>query len=527
MNTNIHSNSDDPLDLAIAGFRNRTILVFPNPVIAIPSVGPAPKSGDVAASRLSSRRRWLVAASGVCAAATLAIITISSWPKNTWAHVVTAVQHQAWVRLSITAPSNPAAEEPQVVCWFSPEQQIGAARHPGGTWFVELGDQKSQRYDAVEKTIYLTDASSYDEGEFADFAAVLQSFQNKSALVLPDSAGVKLVSQSHKPGKDGDKVWEDFIFEYEDSRRTPVHFRRIFRLMDGAKLPDRMTEEWIQEGKTVSKIMDMDYPLSGPTDIYALDVPRDAKVVDLSSKQDLKGLLKSYSASRKVAIGDYSALALHTVAKSDWKWVNTMYQVRHAASEYSSASSDLEVLMKLSMQIHNGEVKVPDMEADRLEWWKEQSSQMNFSDFEGSTRHQVFVPDQVGYPDIGLPTESARATLEPNPQIGPSQTVMVTVREAKTNQIKDRFWLDPERGFLCVRLEHHPDSGYLQSVKTEGEWIAVTDIDVAEKSESGRWYATQVRQGTVKSSGDELENGMIDGAPYGTSTWRILVDFAK
>src|SRR6185503_18958789 len=107
--------------------------------------------------------------------------------------------------------------------------------------------------------------------------------------------------------------WTEYILDYEDVRRSPPRFRRMFRVPEGAELPTKMTEEWTLEGKIGSRSYEVDYPATGPVDLFALDVPKDAKIVDTRSGEELKSLLAAFSKQRALAQEPYSATVLVSV----------------------------------------------------------------------------------------------------------------------------------------------------------------------------------------------------------------------
>ena len=527
MNDETSTSIDGRLNRTIAAILAQPIPEFPNPPISFPQ-----RSRTVPAARFPaagvSRRRWLAVGSASLATAGLLLFGLFFvWPQDSWAQVVKAVRNKPWVRLRMSMPDNAGVDkQPDVDIWFSPDKQIVAGRVPGSTLLIELAQQRKHRYDEATRTIYISDSDTYDEDEFASLSAVLQAFQSQKELQQPQGAKAKLLSQTSQAGREGERSWTDYIFTFEDPRRTPAQYRRIFHVPAGAKLPSSMAEEWTYDGKTSSRVMEMDYPEYGPVNLADLDIPKDVKVVDTHSSNDLKSILKSYSTHQHAALDRYSALALRTVVeKPDWKWVNEMYKVSCGSTGYTSEVNDLEQLMSLGMSVHEGKVEIPESPADRLEWWKAEASKLRFTPFGGATDIQVFAPDRVGYPELGIPNQNIQATLESKPVLGPGDTVMISVADTKSAKVKYRYWLAPNRNFLCVRAEQHPPSEYLPD---NDVWISTTIVDAAEKSPTGRWYATQIRQGVVKRSGDDLEFGKIEaGAPYGISTWRFLVDFEK
>lgn len=520
---NSSPNPDSRLQQALTGLRNRVIPEFPNPHIEFPSdvVPQQPQLNPH--DRPRSRRRWISTVGGLSLASAaivfLVVITASVWPTDAWAQVVDAVQRRPWVRMSMNSTDN----EPEFEMWFSPPKRVAAGRGPGFRVFVNLDPQEVRHYDDKQRTITITDSTSFDEDEFLSLDAVLKSFGSRPQVPAPESLPrIKLLKQSQLAGRDGDQSWTDYIFDFEDTRRSTPQYRRIFRVQAGAELPSSMTDEWIHNGKTISRVMQMDYPDSGPADLYALNVPKNAKIVNLLTSSDLKSVLKAYTEHQTAGFDFYSATVLQTVQPSlSWKWVNEFFKLRHDASGYSAEIGELDPLLQLAMKVHNGQIPVPDTVAERLEWWKVEVAKLGCRPFGQADQFfpgQTFVPNFVGYPLLGFPNEGLRAVLDAKPLIGPRDTVMVTIEEGKSGRMVRRFWLAPERNYLCVRWEMVNDN--------PADWISTTIIDTAEKSPQGHWYATEIRRGAVEHTGEDFRSDM-GVAPVGTMTSRFLVEFPK
>ena len=351
---------------------------------------------------------------------------------------------------------------------------------------------------------------------FNAFDAVLDAFASGVELKRSKTAVEKVLSHSTKTGEQGAGLWTDHVVEFENSRRTPSRFRRIFRIPEGAMIPSQMTEEWTFDGNTTSRVLVMDYPKTGPMDLFALGVPKDAKVVDTTSGEELKALLTEYGKEQRSPFDSYSALVLSTV--QDWKSLNHAYRVRSNETGRSGEINDLEQLMKFQMERYDANKRIVPEDVDGLTWWKSETDKLAFESYGNHEMYsiaQTFCPDRICYPLLGVPRKDWKVTLNPRSSIGPSDTSMVTVIDINTNEIVSRYWLDPARKLICVRWEMQD--------KTTG-WIDTTIIDSAEKSPSGCWYATQVRRGQVERSGDDLKTE-IGVAPMATVLFRHFVTF--
>ena len=78
-----------------------------------------------------------------------------------------------------------------------------------------------------------------------------------------------------------------------------------------------------------------------------LDVPKDAKVVDTRSGEELKTLLAAYSKQQNSAFDNYTATVLKTI--DDWRSINEAFLVRLTAAGHSAEVVDSEQLLKFQM----------------------------------------------------------------------------------------------------------------------------------------------------------------------------------
>ena len=519
------------LDEPVANIELRRLV--PSARIAVP-VAPPRRRG------ITRKSVWSV----VAAAAVLVVSAVVLWPTDAWSDVVAKMRKQTWVRLTATDPKSDANAQ----IWISPAKRIAAGRFPNSAAFLEFDLNKRQRYDQKTKTIVVSDADAFEQDEFAAFAAVLESFGGKDELLKTQLGAMKIVGTSRDEKRAGDKRWTEFAFDCEDARRSPPQFRRIFHVPDDTQLPAKMIEEWKFNDKADSRSYVIDYPVTGPEDLYALDVPKDAKVIDTTSGKELKSVLAEYAKQQQAPFDHYKATLITTV--QDWKSLCDVYRVRFDDKGYNTDAVDSEQLFKFQMTLAGNGPNPDDVErlvadlkklpkdadpvafklleslperAGRILWWKVEADKMGFNPH-GSANQDAFnapqsiCPNLAGYPGLGFPNEGMRAILNPKPSVGPADTVMLTMQDARSGKTLWRYWLAPERGWMCVRSEMTPE-------KSE-DWMDTTIVDAAETSPKGRWYATQIRRGRVEQSGDDLraESGV---APVATVVFRYLVEFAK
>jgi hypothetical protein len=485
----------------------QTILAEPLPEFDLTHLIPEQSTRNIQ----RSRRRWLAQVYGLSLVGSAAVLLVVSLfairPVDAWAQVVKAVRKQPWVRMQAAAPDKSA----QVEMWLSPTKRIGAGRFPGSAFFLELDQFKLQRYDQKENAIFISEPGSGDVDNFVALDAVLEAFANGQELKQSKAKAVKLLGQSSKKGGAGDERWTEYLLDYEDAHRSPPKFRRVFRVPEGAELPTKMTEQWTFDGKSGSRSYEMDYPAAGPADLFALDVPKDAKVVDTRSGKELKALLAAYTKQQSIEQEPYSATVLVTL--DDFKYLSDAYQVRSATNGVSVEVVDGERLSDLNNRIASGEVRRPE-DADRIQWWKVEVAKVGFRAVD--YKMGMFFPHQVNYPLLGLPNDNVRATLNPKPFVGPGECQMLTIEDAGLGN--RRYWLDSERGSMVVRWEHQPVE------RKAGDWFDTTIVDAAVQSPKGRWYPTEVRRGQVERSGEDLR-AVTGVAPVSTQVYRYLIKF--
>ncbi|WP_020473022.1 hypothetical protein [Zavarzinella formosa] len=505
-----HDELPEPYRLAV-----QTILDEPVPNVdltrLVPEALPMPATRPTPRRRITRTRAWYAAGA---AAVVIVFSTFMLWPTDAWSQVIGQVRKQAWVRLTASDPKG----EAKVQIWMSPGKGIGAGQFPGAAVFVEFGRNVQQQFDQKSGTIIVSEPGSFDQDEFAAFDAILQSFGGKEGTPKANTGSTKLIAKSREEKQDGDLRWTEFVFDLEDARRSPPMFRQIFRVPHGKQLPAAMTEEWTFQGKKSSRTYEIDYPETGPADLFVLGAPKDAKVIDIRSGKELKALLDEYAWQQRMPFDPYTATVLGTVQQ--WRFVHEARHVRLEGAVHTTEVVDAEQLLKFNSQVWENKTEIPEGEKG-IEWWKTEVNKMAFREYGNREMYspgQTFVPELVVYPLLGLPNEGIRATLNPKPSVGPADCVLVSVEEARSGKILRRYWFSPERGMICVRSETTPEK--------PNDWISTTIVDKAEKSPKGRWYATQARIGQVERSGDDLhaETGV---SPVATTVFRYLVEFQK
>ena len=214
--------------------------------------------------------------------------------------------------------------------------------------------------------------------------------------------------------------------------------------------PDQPYSEWK---------LAIDYPESGPSDIYAMGVPHDATIIDrrnveTENGEEIKRFLAAYRAARGKPLKPSSVEMIH---ESAGRIIPPEYALKLAPH-----------LMPLAQGYPN-----------------------------------IMMGDSpVGNPDCDV-------TLEQRPQLGPEGTVLLHILVETTVGSNDcYYWIAPDKDYLALRYEIH------YSGKDHLEWNNLTTIiDELEQSPEGRWYPSVVRYGRVQKHGDDLSNERVSVDP--------------
>jgi hypothetical protein len=205
--------------------------------------------------------------------------------------------------------------------------------------------------------------------------------------------------------------------------------------------------------------------------------------------------------------------------------VHFAYRVEHDGEGTQGRVVDLDRLLAIRNDVWGGKITVP---TDAESWWLEQVAALPNRE---QYLDQMLTPHEVNYPKMtggifgstefrtpNLDGPSVTVSLDKQPKLGPSGTVLLRVLVEGGGFNDAAYWIAPDRGYQVVRSE-------LRYEKQRKPWdIRVTVVDEMAQSPGGRWYATQTRLGQVQQSGDELPaQAGSDGVS--TSLFRYFVEF--
>ena len=322
---------------------------------------------------------------------------------------------------------------------------------------------------------------------------------------------------------------------------------RVRLLVDpGSRLP-RFWDIESSGGERLRR--EFDYPESGPADIVAMGVPATARRVDRVPADDLVRVLDGLKTGRN-RFDDYCGYVLSgsnawRVWRKGHKWRVESIFTKDGSSPRPFAPGNADAAW---WRGHQKEFYFePQAVCDgRTVWFYSYQPQMlnpnqPYAPQKPSSvmSHEVYgseddpmmpwphlLPEQIGHPQIDLPSAERKFILDAQPQDGPPGTIRLRVRDtdAKDEKEPDRYrlWIDPEKNGLAIRAETCVyDRPHDASGKATGPWrivhISVQVLEDFARSPSGFWYPTRVRRQTPVNAYNKVA--------YGDSVTRFVLDF--
>lgn len=493
-------------------------------------------ASGVPASR-SRAARWAAAAVLSAAATIVFVLVWRLFPSgDAWASLLEAVKSKPWIHITgKTTVGKP------IEVWYSFPRRVGGSRSDELVAFGDLRLGVNYLYRTDTKRIYRTrleksagDGLDYLQTLFAAFA------RGDKKLALPENE-VRLAKQQYRDVTEDGQHWRQYelTLEVRDAPSDPIV--AVVRVDPQSGLPKSCRLVLPDDPQEI--LLAIDYPESGPADIYALGVPKTAEIVDhrVSPEADFEKIRDGLKAGRQ-RIEPYFGLIVESRAKEDWTQAQMMHRVWRAGNKWRIERVFFVDLKKFSQQVGSGEIARPGNDEDRFAWWKKTAERLRFEPLlvcDGKTAYRYNVrysksvirldedvkdlsfevesvrpdmrldrddpkpsllvqPEFLGYPSVLSASPFMKSTVDADPKTGPPGTVLLTVAHEGPNSQSgpiNRLWLDAQRGYLAVRWETQG--------KSDGEFMAHV-IDDFGRSPAGHWYPAVWLRGSAKVPGGEL-----------------------
>jgi hypothetical protein len=407
----------------------------------------------------------------------------------------------------------------------------------GRIWFHEQNMGKLWTYDPEINTITLT----YNETDDQKLSKNLQDLYLKPISEL-EKQGAKV---EYSTGTYNRQPIQ--IIRIDEETKDGWHNKISVFVDTGTRLAQKVTTYTKNtEGQSVTISTDIDYPKTGPIDIYQAGAPRDAKVVviDLHDKPELIEALKPYNTARENLLSDYM---LVTTRKSGSLVTGIEITYNQGKKQRTERPSVRIPIISGEDDLIAYEKALGDSIESLLKWTQDDEGRtLDIFIYDGqyyyyaqrdssgkwTVREKSFRPDrnpipledlsELGWPEI--PPKSWVRQIEndysrENNLIAFESTSGSDIRSGKiyfTAQ-KTINYLDPGHDYMCVRREmfHHPLSGGLGETKIEdvdfdpneipaepGHVVFVSEFG---QTDSGRWYPKKIEQYSKSQNPDVNE----------------------
>ena len=257
----------------------------------------------------------------------------------------------------------------------------------------------------------------------------------------------------------------------------------------------------------------IDYPNDGPSDIYALGVPKQTAILDHRA-------MEKFFEPRKIPKpADYDATVFATwTGRHLLKAAQDVKRHRHNAAGTLIEQTDYAKWFDFLVQNNN--------QKQSIQWWVDEISRASMEPFTPNTsgdllheklwfgrRHSVnngmkTIMYRGGRPSdfVSIHTEGTIEGLQGTIELrGPKRSV----------------WLDPERDHILVRKEREGETA------DEYDPIHVTQFDEVQQGPNGVWFPRRWRRGRVKQRGEELDNSFRGSGVINTRLWVAEVTFPE
>ncbi len=516
------------------------------------SLDRARQLAEVTTPRGRRLTRRLLAAAAVAAAIMFVMLFLSrdwnSAESMAWADVVQAMAKKPWLHYVDMWHDGTKREG-----WYSANQAIDGNHYtPSGpdhgleeyVW-TDFTRETLTYYFPHANTIVIGTVPKKDWANHKFSAAMMTAFLSGDAGGTIRAGQYEVVDQQQHELVEEGKRCVAYRFRWRDTKIEGVQSATQFVVLvdPDTRLPFRLDLINPSDPKP-EKFEQFDYPANGPEDIYALGAPKTAKIVDCSLRSDVLQLATATVAAGCRENVQFSAL----VVRSSRGW--------HEGFRVWKKGLRWRVDSSVGSLVRSSE-ELPAEQAELAGWWRQKADTAWFGPsaiFDGkwhweystetrrptraeidagadkdarilvSTEKKRLLPWPRDYyweaeplcymghptnfddsPPIGLPIYQfsfgayCLATVDPKPKHGPSNTVLLELRNPvwKLDDSKDhrwrhpqvlRFWIDPERDYLVMRCDE------LISREGKEEMIGGFAIEGLTQNPRKQWFPTVVHQ---------------------------------
>jgi hypothetical protein len=478
-----------------------------------------------------ARRRTVICVCGLAAVTLLGVLLALIGSEPSWAQVVATVRAKPWIHATARVPDKGSGE-----FWFSSELEVAASRFGEQADYANYRENVRYSYDPQTKAVVRAKTQG-DKNQLRSFLEVFEAIFRGDATLKNPLTGGQLVDQKRRNVRDAGRSWTEYQL---DLRADWGETQLTFRVDPKTRLPDSMTvtstcRDEVARAASMDAVFTFDYPEQGPADIYALGVPRLARIVDRMPQGELARLLDGIKASRDGFPRTYVVVFTrgnpHVLPQFIWrkgdKWrreyrIPEAPEVRKALTEIKPPPVGPEAaawwIEKTKswrpnpMEICDGTTVYGDMtKTEKPQWSKIRSGP-------GLSPISHYLPEQVGYVLPRQTSESSSLELDMHPKYGPPGTVLIISRstaDTATHKNGQAFlcWVDPGKSYLVMRYQWVDPGWKPDGPEPPGPRYVV---DGVAQAPNGICYPITVRQ---------EDSTAADGKGKVDETWTYSLDF--
>jgi|GEM_PF-5634029 hypothetical protein len=258
---------------------------------------------------------------------------------------------------------------PNVTMWFSGNRKIAAAEKPKGVLWLDRAANEQFAFDRESKTMYLGPIDS-DGRSFVTLVSHLLQYLKSPNMT---NHSMRVVSESRKKVTDDGVSLEEFTFEFAGPAKSRTGFE--IRVDSKTHRPVQLTMTQHFDDKAIGPpaTFAIDYPDSGPNDIFALGVPKN------SAMFDLRAIEKFYEPRETPDPADYEATVFATWTGEHFlKNAREVKRHRHNAAGTMIEQADFQKWMEV-LDLHGSKKQT-------VEWWVDEISRAKMVPFAPNTR---------------------------------------------------------------------------------------------------------------------------------------------
>jgi hypothetical protein len=433
-----------------------------------------------------------------------------------------AVEKVPWVH-SVNKNSNLSDEG-----WLSFIRQIEINKKANGKiTYEDYGKKIKYVYSPETETITLSDIS---QKKFAlgttDFFSFIEVYLDKER-----ARGAKLTRKKGLYNEATVKIWEITRSENNWTEKIKI----FINTENNLPLAVEVKSSDLDRESSYTGNITFNYPENGPQDIYALGVPRSAKIIDLLPEPDALEILHTYQEFRNGAPSKYATVVIFDTEESVRVEKNVFghatiiyrdgqrqygreYKIFGTSDEYADQMGDtFESVMNWCRQSNLTKLNVIDLFTGVYHYQTKYNADDNKwnlqprEDWADHLGNYLEVLRQKGWPGI-IP----KAKNSPPHQIRIIENhyakkyglICIELLRQGANYgrrikamppIRELYYLNPQKDYICQRLEHYrrrnapwqKDKSWLDGIDPNNirpDATSITQVTEYSQTDSGKWY---------------------------------------